>query len=75
MADFCKQCSMDVFGEDFGEMANLTTPEQTAKGLFATVICEDCGVVQVDHEGNCITHEKRPQHGYTATGSMPGFGS
>lgn len=65
MASFCRQCSMDVFGEDFGDWAGQTTPEETTMGLFAWVLCEDCGYVQVDHDGNCITHSKRPGHGHT----------
>lgn len=71
MADFCKQCSLDIWGEDFGDMANISKPEDTVKGLYASVICEDCGIIQVDHEGNCITHESKPKHGYTATGALP----
>lgn len=71
MADFCKQCSIDVFGEDFGDMAGLSTAEDTAKGLYCVVLCEDCGPIQVDHEGNCISHDSKPRHGYTANGRLP----
>lgn len=71
MSDFCKQCSKDVFGEDFGDMAKISTPEDTAKGLYASVLCEDCGYIQVDHEGNCITHDRKEHHGFTATGKIP----
>ena len=70
MSDFCKQCSMDVFGEDFGDMAKLSTLEDTANKLYASVLCEDCGYIQVDHEGNCITHECKEHHGFTATGKL-----
>lgn len=65
MSSFCKQCSLDVFGEDFGDMANISTQSDTKAGLYASVLCEDCGYIQVDHEGNCVTHDKKPQHGYT----------
>lgn len=51
MADFCKQCSIDIFGEDFRELANITTPEETAKELYAHVLCEECGPILVDHNG------------------------
>lgn len=72
MADFCKQCSIDVFGEDFGDMAGISKPEDTAKGFYAGVLCEDCGYIQVDHLGNCITHGSQPKHGFTASGGhMP----
>lgn len=55
MADFCAKCSIETFGKDYGDLANLSTPEQTAAGLFPVVICEGCGTVQVDHLGKCVT--------------------
>lgn len=54
MADYCKECSVDLFNSDFKELANLSTEEDTKKGLFANVICEGCGFVQVDHTGKCL---------------------
>lgn len=45
MADFCKQCSIDLFGEDFKELAG----EGRRMGL-----CEGCGIVIVDPEGECV---------------------
>lgn len=55
MADFCRQCSLADFGEDFGDLAGLSGPGDTAAGLFCSVICEGCGHIQVDHAGNCMT--------------------
>lgn len=49
MADFCRQCSIDVFREDFGDMKGLCE-----EGMMATVLCEGCGPTWVDHEGTCI---------------------
>lgn len=67
MADYCKQCSMDIFGEDFKELAGISSEENTKNGLFASVICEGCGFIQVDHEGNCVTEncseKDKPGHG------------
>ena len=54
MADFCKQCSINNFGEDFKDLAGITKPEDWAKGLAAVVLCEDCGVIQVDPEGKRV---------------------
>lgn len=54
MADFCKECSELMFGKDFEEFAGLTTEEDTANGLYAEVLCEDCGVILVDHTGTRI---------------------
>ena len=52
MADFCKQCSEEIFGEDFQDFAGI----QPTFGPLAAVICEGCGVTHVDFEGNCIYH-------------------
>jgi len=63
MADFCRQCSLDGFGEDWGDLANISTPEDTAKGLFAVVLCEGCGPTQVDHTGECVAPDCMEKHG------------
>lgn len=63
MADFCKQCSIDMFGEDFGDLAGLSSKEETERGLFALVLCEGCGPAQVDHEGKCISVDCLKKHG------------
>lgn len=52
MADFCRQCSKEVFGEDFGDLKGLVPKF----GPFAAVICEGCGATHVDLGGNCIYH-------------------
>lgn len=57
MADYCKQCSEEIFGHDFEDHANITHRADTEAGQYATVICEGCGPTQVDHEGGCIHHE------------------
>lgn len=56
MSEFCKQCSNELFGEDLKDVAGITTAEDTANGIYANIICEVCGVVQVDHEGSCVSH-------------------
>jgi hypothetical protein len=57
MADFCKQCSIEIFGEDFGDLSDITTEAETKEGYYALVICEGCGIIQVDHEGKCISND------------------
>jgi hypothetical protein len=51
MADFCKQCSIDHFGKDFGDLAGLY-PEIEYETL--TTICEGCGLTVVNKQGECI---------------------
>jgi len=63
MASFCQQCSLEIFGEDFTDHAGHTTAEQTRQGLFAVVLCEDCGPIQVDHVGRCVSPDCLKKHG------------
>jgi len=53
MADFCNQCAQD-HGFPIGDLARLTKEEDWAKGMSVVVICEGCGITQVDPEGYCI---------------------
>jgi len=56
MAEFCRQCSIDVFGEDSEDFKGLSTPEDTENEMYCVVLCEGCaGMIQVDHEGNRVT--------------------
>lgn len=57
MADFCKACSIDLFDKDYRELATLTEVDAWEKGLAAVVICEGCGVIQVDPDGQCATED------------------
>lgn len=63
MADFCAQCSVDIWGKDYGDMKGITTERQTKDNLFAVVLCEDCGPCQVDHLGNCVSFDCVKKHG------------
>lgn len=67
MADFCKACSIDLFGEDLEDLADITKEEDFKKGLAYIVTCEGCGFIQVDPEGNCLSKDclskELPGHG------------
>lgn len=54
MADFCKQCSIEIFGKDSQDLAGLTSPEEAAQGRFAYTICEGCGPVYLAPDGSCL---------------------
>jgi hypothetical protein len=54
MADFCTQCSIELFSEDFGDLKGLLKEEKTQKGLVVRCICEGCGFIEVDHTGKCV---------------------
>ena len=55
MADFCKQCSIDVYGEDMKDLSGLSTELDTNGDLYPVVLCEGCGPTQVDHTGVCVS--------------------
>lgn len=55
MADFCAKCSEKMFGEDFGDLAGITTKADEAEEKYALVICESCGPIQVNADGECIS--------------------
>lgn len=72
MSDFCKQCSLDNFGKDFGDLANITTAKDIAQNKSAAVICEGCGPIQVDVDGTCLSEncykKGKPGHGQVCQG-------
>lgn len=57
MASYCKQCSEELFGKDFEDFKGLTTKEHTDQDMAALALCEGCGYIQVDTEGNCISED------------------
>lgn len=57
MADFCKQCSEDLFGKDLKELAGLVSVREWNEGYAATVLCEGCGPIQVNPAGECISED------------------
>lgn len=64
MADFCKQCCEELFGQDvkYNDMKGLSTPEDTVKELYPIVLCEGCGPIQVDHTGRCMSNDCFQKH-------------
>ena len=62
MSDFCYQCSRDLFPPQYWgkDLAGLTTVEDLAAGYAANVLCEECGLIQVDELGRCLTHDEHP---------------
>jgi hypothetical protein len=62
MASYCKQCSIDIFGEDYNDFKNISSEDDTNNGLYALVICEGCGITQVDHTGKCVCSDCLEKH-------------
>lgn len=57
MAEFCAQCAVEIFGEDSGDLMGLLSPDEAAKGLCVSVLCEGCGPTRVDIDGNCLEYD------------------
>jgi len=54
MANFCKSCSIELFGKDFEE---LKPKEPAEPGYYYSGICETCGMIQVDNDGDCVSED------------------
>jgi len=67
MSQFCKQCSMYYFGEDFKDFAGISTKAITKTKRYPVVLCESCGTIQVNHNGKCIS-DRCPIHGKNGKG-------
>jgi hypothetical protein len=55
MADFCMECSIEIFGEDFRDLAGMI-PDNEGEDAWPVTLCEDCGGIQVNNEGACISN-------------------
>jgi hypothetical protein len=60
MADFCKQCSIEIFNMDTKDLAFTRKidgkPAQLKEGEGWASICEGCGFTLVLNDGTCISH-------------------
>ena len=54
MADFCKHHSIEMFGEDFRELAHPDDPDPVNE-WFWVELCESCGAVQVNKNGERVS--------------------
>jgi hypothetical protein len=61
MADFCKQCSIELFGKDEGDLRMLLPT--LLPGHVIPALCEDCGYTAVNLEGECVGGAWCSKHG------------
>jgi len=65
MADFCRACWGEA--EYAGDLAGITPKKAWNNNKASIVMCEGCGAIQVDPDGNCVSQnclEKgKPGHG------------
>ena len=66
MADFCKQCTEELFGSDLADnndMKGAVSERDSALGFMVLVLCEGCGPIQVNHAGECLSDDCDKNHG------------
>ena len=61
MAEFCLDCSRELFGED-SDFKGIISEEQFNEGLIVPVLCEGCGFIEVDHLGKKIEEEEENEN-------------
>jgi len=66
MADFCKQCSIELFGEDFEDLKGLGDGKVLEPGFGWSCLCEGCGSAIVNDEGECIAAHCIKKHGVSS---------
>lgn len=72
MSDYCKECGLEIFGEDTRELAGLGNGKPLQPGEGWTALCEGCGGTVVDEDGKCIA-EWCPKHGNANATARRGF--
>ena len=63
MADFCKQCSIEIFGEDYGDFNFDRGKGPLPPDIGWVANCEGCGPTLVNDEGECISPYCLKHHG------------
>ena len=58
MADFCMDCSLEIFGEDLGDLAGLGNGKVLQPGYGWVALCEGCGPILVDSSGKKLPPPK-----------------
>ena len=55
MVDFCLECNDFMFGHEIEcGLAGLITKEKVNEGYVVNVLCEGCGFIAVDHNGQKV---------------------
>jgi hypothetical protein len=52
VSDFCRQCSLEVWGKDSRDLA--IDYDDSGVSITRVELCEGCGLTIVDREGNCV---------------------
>lgn len=67
MSEFCRQCHNELFlvldDESMYDFFGLSNKADDLDWLYPVVLCEGCGVIQVDSNGYCISVDCIRAHG------------
>lgn len=64
MADFCRQCSAELFGPDLeNDMSGRVTEPEFLGGFVGTGLCEGCAGGEFALDGSCLGSCEKPEHG------------
>jgi hypothetical protein len=66
MADFCWQCTEELHGKSLCSKNDLRDQsfwfDTYIRKKFPIVLCEGCGLIQVDHKGRCVSKDCYKRH-------------
>lgn len=60
MADFCRECNLELFDLDEPDFGPYDPALELKSGEGFLVLCETCGPILVDHSGNKISEDFVP---------------
>jgi hypothetical protein len=61
VAEFCQQCSTEIFGEDSGDFSHPDAPPLGPNEGWVH-LCEGCGPIYTDNDGKCICDCDKHHH-------------
>lgn len=58
MADFCHECTFEMFGEGYAPFNDMTNPD-LGDDFMQSVLCEGCGYINVDKFGRKLHWDEK----------------
>lgn len=62
ITDFCKECSIDMYGYDFKDLADNSTVLDDELENYQEALCQDCGLIFVNSLGEKMLNFKQDLH-------------
>lgn len=61
MSGYCKSCSIAILGRDHEDFSGMLGPALAAEGYGLLAVCDECGPVLVDGDGQRILPQPVPR--------------